>query len=189
MSEAGVSNFRFHDLRHSFATRLAQNGVDLFTIQKLLGHKSYAMTERYAHHYTESLRRGIDVLDNYTENLRLNESPGGRTELHARADLSQIYHNRAKTRRTFRGGKLGKGLILFEMRERGLEPLWFNPLDPKGIKRRNRHPLKTRTIQYNPFIINGFPVFPVSVEIGEKRSHPERYRHKIAIKSACSEMD
>ncbi|OPY65759.1 MAG: Tyrosine recombinase XerD [Syntrophorhabdaceae bacterium PtaU1.Bin034] len=59
LSEGGITNFRFHDLRHTFATRLAQNGVDLFTIQKLLGHKSYATTERYSHHYTESLRRGI----------------------------------------------------------------------------------------------------------------------------------
>ena len=73
LGEAGISNFRFHDLRHSFATRLAQNGVDLFTIQKLLGHKSYATTERYAHHYTESLRRGINVLDVYAENLSREE--------------------------------------------------------------------------------------------------------------------
>ncbi len=73
LSEAGISSFRFHDLRHSFATRLAQNGVDLFTIQKLLGHKSYATTERYAHHYTESLRRGINVLDVYAENLSSEE--------------------------------------------------------------------------------------------------------------------
>jgi hypothetical protein len=69
LEKASISNFRFHDLRHSFATRLAQNGVDLFTIQKLLGHKSYATTERYAHHYTESLRKGINVLDNCAENL------------------------------------------------------------------------------------------------------------------------
>jgi integrase len=67
LGKAGIDNFRFHDLRHSFATRLAQNGVDLFTIQKLLGHKSYATTERYAHHCTESLRRGIKVLDAYVE--------------------------------------------------------------------------------------------------------------------------
>ncbi|HVN94953.1 MAG TPA: tyrosine-type recombinase/integrase [Syntrophorhabdaceae bacterium] len=69
LRDAGIDNFRFHDLRHTFATRLAQNGVDLFTIQKLLGHKSYATTERYAHHHTESLRRGINVLDVYTKSL------------------------------------------------------------------------------------------------------------------------
>ncbi len=73
-------------------------------------------------------------------------------------------------------------LINKQMRERGFEPLWCNPLDPKGIKRRNIHPLEARTIPCNPFIINGFPVFPVSVEIGEKRSYPERHRHKIVIK-------
>jgi hypothetical protein len=88
---AGISNFRFHDLRHSFATRLAQNGVDLFTIQKLLGHKSYATTERYAHHYTESLRRGINVLDSHLEDRKVRQN-----------HLSQFYHKRKKPRRIFR---------------------------------------------------------------------------------------
>ena len=74
----------------------------------------------------------------------------------------------------------------------GIEPthqLVTGALVLKGIKRRNLHALEARTIPCNPFIINGFPVFPVSAEIGEKRSHPERHRHKIVIKSACSEID
>ncbi|NOR64405.1 MAG: tyrosine-type recombinase/integrase [Candidatus Scalindua sp.] len=37
--KGGVDNFRWHDLRHTFATRLAQCGVDLYKISKLLGHK------------------------------------------------------------------------------------------------------------------------------------------------------
>jgi hypothetical protein len=65
------------------------------------------MTERYAHHYTESLRRGIDVLDNYMENLRLNESPGGKNGTAAEpfiTNLSQSGKNaldlsRKKTRK------------------------------------------------------------------------------------------
>jgi hypothetical protein len=69
-----------------------------------------------------------------------------------------------------------------QMRERGFEPLRCNPLDPKGKKCRNRYPLKAHKIPCNPFIINGFPVFPASVGIGEKRSYPERRRHKIDIK-------
>jgi integrase len=73
LDEAGISNFRFHDLRHTFATRLAQNGVDLFTIQKLLGHTTFATTQRYAHHYTESLRIGINVLDAYAEGRKVRE--------------------------------------------------------------------------------------------------------------------
>jgi integrase len=62
-SRAVIPDFRFHDLRHTFATRLAQKGVDLYKIQRLLGHKTAMMTQRYAHHSPESLRDGVHVLD------------------------------------------------------------------------------------------------------------------------------
>lgn len=39
----------FHDLRHTFATRLVQRGIDLYKVQRLLGHKTNHMTQRYAH--------------------------------------------------------------------------------------------------------------------------------------------
>jgi integrase len=58
-----IENFRFHDLRHTFATRLVQAGVDLYKVARLLGHKDIKMTQRYAHHYPESLRDGVEVLD------------------------------------------------------------------------------------------------------------------------------
>lgn len=63
VKEAGIENFRFHDLRHTFATRLVQRGVDLYKVAKLLGHKDVTTTQRYAHHYPESLRDGVDILD------------------------------------------------------------------------------------------------------------------------------
>jgi integrase len=63
MEAAKVENFRFHDLRHTFATRLVQKGVDLYKVQLLLGHKTPAMTQRYAHHSPESLRDGVQVLE------------------------------------------------------------------------------------------------------------------------------
>ncbi|OPX97428.1 MAG: Tyrosine recombinase XerC [Syntrophorhabdus sp. PtaB.Bin006] len=69
LKKVGITDFRFHDLRHTFATRLSQAGVDPYTVQTLMGHKSFSTTKRYAHHHTESLRRGITVLDNdRTEN-------------------------------------------------------------------------------------------------------------------------
>jgi integrase len=60
LSKAKIEDFHFHDLRHTFATRLAQQGVDLYTIQRLLGHKSPHMTQRYAHHSPESLRWAVE---------------------------------------------------------------------------------------------------------------------------------
>jgi integrase len=63
VGKAELENFHFHDLRHTFATRLVQNGVDLYKVKELLGHKTLAMTMRYAHHYPESLRSSVEVLD------------------------------------------------------------------------------------------------------------------------------
>lgn len=46
---AGIENFRFHDLRHSAASELAMNGATLAEIAEILGHKTLAMVQRYAH--------------------------------------------------------------------------------------------------------------------------------------------
>ncbi|MFH1723226.1 MAG: site-specific integrase [Elusimicrobiota bacterium] len=60
---AGIEGFRFHDLRHTFASHYIMKTGDLPSLQKLLGHHSPAMTQRYAHLSRGHLRMGIQLLD------------------------------------------------------------------------------------------------------------------------------
>jgi integrase len=49
VSRSGVDDFRLYDLRHTFATRAAESGIDLVTLKDLLGHSRLDMVLRYAH--------------------------------------------------------------------------------------------------------------------------------------------
>lgn len=62
---AGIEDFRFHDLRHTAATRLAEVGTDPFTISSILGHSNVQMTARYAHATGEGTLRAVERLGDY----------------------------------------------------------------------------------------------------------------------------
>lgn len=49
LEKSGIRDFRFHDLRHSFASELVMKGVDIKTVSELMGHSTTRMTERYSH--------------------------------------------------------------------------------------------------------------------------------------------
>jgi integrase len=60
--EAGLHDLHFHDLRHTFGTRLAERGASAFDIAELMGHSDLRMTKRYTHATDRSLRRAVDSL-------------------------------------------------------------------------------------------------------------------------------
>lgn len=79
--KAGIKDFRFHDLRHTFASRLVQAGIPLYEVMHLTGHKSIEMVQRYSHlapDYQERAIRALDGLwhDSGTANAEYDE---GRT--------------------------------------------------------------------------------------------------------------
>lgn len=59
----GMPSFRFHDLRHTVGTRLAQAGHDLYAIASVLGHSQLSTAKRYAKHNVESLLRIVSTLE------------------------------------------------------------------------------------------------------------------------------
>ncbi len=75
LTRAGIKDFRFHDLRHTFASHLVMAGVDLFTVGKLLGHRHTMMTARYSHLSEGHLHRAVDNLPDWeADNQKLVRS-------------------------------------------------------------------------------------------------------------------
>jgi integrase len=71
---AGLPDVRIHDLRHTFASLLINNGVSLYEVQELLGHSSAAMTQRYAHLQPNQLRNRTEIVSRLVEDAGLPDS-------------------------------------------------------------------------------------------------------------------
>jgi integrase len=76
--QAGISGFRFHDLRHTFATRLRAKGVHEMDIMSLLGHTTLQMTSRYTHAMPQNLRTAVDLLNKEPLPFRPRSAPRSR---------------------------------------------------------------------------------------------------------------
>jgi integrase len=83
IKKAGIDNFRFHDLRHTFASINAMRGENAFVIQKLLGHSTLEMALRYSHLSRDKERDAMtkhgafmDTLFNSREGLKIKGLDG-----------------------------------------------------------------------------------------------------------------
>ena len=63
IKKSRILDFHFHDLRHTFASRLIMAGIDLTTVKELLGHKDIKMTLRYSHLSQAHIKNAVNILD------------------------------------------------------------------------------------------------------------------------------
>jgi integrase len=66
LKRAGIEDFKFHDLRHTFASHVIMRGGSLKDVQELLGHKTVTMTLRYAHLSQEHKMNAVNLLNGLT---------------------------------------------------------------------------------------------------------------------------
>ena len=64
--DANIADIRFHDLRHTVATRMVAKGIDLLVVKDILGHTMIETTMRYAHPVPERKKAAIEILNSYT---------------------------------------------------------------------------------------------------------------------------
>jgi len=61
----------FHTLRHTYASWLIESGVDLYTVKKLMGHSTIAMTERYSHLGNNTLQNAVKGFERYLKEKKV----------------------------------------------------------------------------------------------------------------------
>jgi integrase len=76
-SRVGVKDASFHTLRHTAASWLVQNGVDLYAVGQILGHKTPRMTQRYAHLSPDYMARAVGKLDGFMGGMLPDRPPAG----------------------------------------------------------------------------------------------------------------
>jgi integrase len=74
LKRAGISDFRPHDLRHTFASHYLMRGGSLKGLKEILGHKDIKMTMRYAHLSKEFVKEEIQILNGLTTSIKSDMS-------------------------------------------------------------------------------------------------------------------
>ena len=98
LRKSGISDFRYHDLRHCFGSYMAMAGVDINTIREIMGHKDIKLTLRYAHLSPEHKARAVDVLERKMDTIWTpgqKQQDGENLDIDVSLDRSDTYPSNA----------------------------------------------------------------------------------------------
>jgi len=90
IDNAGIEDFRWHDLRHTFASWLIMRGASMRAVSELLGHQSMQMTMRYAHLSPGYLKTEVSLLDGIGQSKKGKKRATSSRERSARSEASEI---------------------------------------------------------------------------------------------------
>jgi integrase len=90
---AGISDLRFYDLSHTFASRLIHAGVDIEIVKSLLGHSSIALTQPHIHSSDEMKKKAVELLARSGEET----APEAENLLHP-CDMGKTAHQQARSK-------------------------------------------------------------------------------------------
>jgi site-specific recombinase XerD len=68
MKQAGITDFKRHDLRHDAATNMVESGASLIEVRDILGHSDIRMTQRYAHAKEQGVHQAVARLAERAKN-------------------------------------------------------------------------------------------------------------------------
>ena len=96
LSKAGITDLRWHDLRHEYASRLAERGVALSKVRDLLGHASITTTERYDNQTLAALQDAARMLEDGKTFQNLSISDTARQESAAQSSAENAANTLAE---------------------------------------------------------------------------------------------